>query len=206
MRAREAGLEAEAAWALTGGDFTHARVIIGIVTGFSMARLLTGIAGLIQRHPHGTGAGLQLAWAAYLLLSVTHFWWFEFGVAPGGHWGFGLYLFTIVYAALFFFTCVILFPDPADAPEGFDAYFRTHGPLFYGLVVVLLATDAAFAAMKGAAHLRLLGPGYLLKVGLTAALALADAWVRPPRLHVAIAAAAIVMQIWWILRTLALGL
>ena len=158
----------ETAYALD--QFTHARVIIGIVTGLSMARILTGIGRMIQRPARGRGRGLQLAWALFLLLWVTHFWWFEFGISPGS-WTFGLYLFTIAYVSLFFFTCVILFPEAQDDPDGFAEYFPAHQAWFYSLLVVLFAADAAFSALKGADHLRELGVAFARKAGRA----------RPPR-------------------------
>lgn len=192
--------------AYTFDQFTHARVIIGIVTGLSMARILTGIARMIQRPARGQGRGLQLAWALFLLLWVTHFWWFEFGISPAGQWTFGLYLFTIAYVALFFFTCVILFPEAQDDPNGFAEYFPAHQAWFYGLLVVLFVADTAFAALKGADHLRLLGPAFAAKQGLLVLLALAAVYMRDPRFHVGFAAAAIALQAWWILRSFGLAL
>lgn len=184
----------------TFDQFTHARVIIGIVTGFSMARILTGLARMIQRPARDSGRWLQLGWAMFLLLWVTHFWWFEFGISPAGRWTFGLYLFTIAYVALFFFTCVILFPDPQDDPDGFAQYFPAHQTWFYGLLVLLFAADAAFAALKGSAHLQLLGSAFVAKQLLLVLLALAALFLRDPRFHIGFAAVAIVLQVWWILR------
>jgi hypothetical protein len=183
--------------------FDHARVIVGIVTGFSMARLLAGLARLIEPRARGAGAGVQLAWTAFFLLWVTHFWWFEFGPGPEGGWSFGLYLFAIAYAALFFFACAVLFPDAADRPHGFAAYFRSHRGWFYGLLAALFLADGAFAALKGPVHLAALGAPYLAKQGLFVAAALAAIPPRPARFDVALALAAGALQLWWIVRTFA---
>jgi hypothetical protein len=182
-------------------SFTHARVVIGIVTGLSMARILTGVGRLLQRPQSGDRRALQLAWAAWLALAVTHFWWFEIGPAPGGGWGFGLYLYTILYASLFFFTCVMLFPDPDIGAEGFARYFPAHRAWFYGLLAGLAATDAGFHFLKGPAFVASLGPGYWVKQALLAGLALVAALRGGWRFQAGFAGIAIATQIWWIART-----
>jgi hypothetical protein len=175
-------------------------VIIGIVTGLSMARLLTGIARFVQRPEPGELFGIHLGWALYLLLSVAHFWWFEFGTSPGVLWDFDLYIFTIFYTSLLFFTCVILFPDPGDAPQGFAEYFRLRRPWYYGLLAALFVADAVFSAMKaGVPPAGLPGP-YLAKQGLLLALALVAIFARDRRFHLGFAILGIAVQSWWTLR------
>jgi hypothetical protein len=186
-------------------QFAHARVIIGIVTGFSMARLLTGIARLVQRPARDEIYSVHLGWAIFLLLAVTHFWWFEYGVSQAGRWSFGLYMFTILYAALFFFTCVILLPDRADLRTGYAHYFHAQQVWFYGLMATLFVADVVFTALKGTEHLRSLGPAYPVKQGVLLLLALAAPFVRAPRFHGAFAAGAILSQVWWILRMFGLS-
>lgn len=186
-------------------QFLHARVIIGIVTGLSMARLLVGLAGMIQRPEQDGARGLRLAWTAYLGLAVTQFWWFEVGLPPDGRWDYGLYLFTICYAALFFFTCVVLFPDRADMEGGFARYFAAHRHWFFGLVAALALSDVAFSTLKGQAFLAALGSAYLAKQAAIVLLALALALRQGGESSAALAGVAIAAQIWWILRTFALA-
>jgi hypothetical protein len=186
-------------------QFLHARVIIGIVTGLSMARLLIGLAGLIQRPERDGLRGFRLAWAAYLGLAVTQFWWFEVGLPPDGRWDYGLYIFTICYAALFFFTCVVLFPDRADAEDGFAAYFAARRVWFFGLIAALAAGDVAFSALKGPAFVAGLGPAYFARQAAMVGLALLAAARPGGRLPAIFAGLAIAGQVWWILRTFGLA-
>jgi len=181
-------------------EFTHARVIIGIVTGLSMTRLLTGVARIIQRPAGQTMLGVHLGWALFLLLQVTHFWWFEFGAAPAARWDYALYMFTIFYAALFFFTCVTLFPDPGGEWTSFAGYFEARRAWFYFLLVSLIATDVAFASIKADAAAMELGRPYLMRQGGLAALALAAALAGRPGFDLAVAATAVLLQVWWLLR------
>ena len=43
----------------------------------------------------------------FLLLSVIHFWWFEFGLSRIETWTFPFYFFVLSYAALFVFICAM---------------------------------------------------------------------------------------------------
>ena len=53
--------------------FGHVRVVIGMVVSLGVARLLTGVAGLVQ-HPGKVKAyPVHLAWAGFLLLFLLHF-------------------------------------------------------------------------------------------------------------------------------------
>jgi hypothetical protein len=61
-------------------QFIHVRIIIGIVTGLTVTRLLTGLARFVQ-HPVRDRIYLaHLAWSFFPLLAIVHFWWFEFGL------------------------------------------------------------------------------------------------------------------------------
>ena len=110
-------------------EFFHVRVIIGIVTGLSMTRLLTGLARFVQHPSRGQIYPVHLGWAFFLLLAVMHFWWFEFGLGHLGLWSIGPYFFVISYAALYFFTCSLLFPDRMDEYAGFADYFHARQAL-----------------------------------------------------------------------------
>ena len=105
--------------------FFHVRVMVGIVTGLSVTRLLTGLARFVQ-HPGREPIYLvHLGWALYLILAVILFWWFEFGLVRVPAWNFPTYFFVICYAALSFFTSAILFPDRMDDYAGFADYFHS---------------------------------------------------------------------------------
>src|SRR5262245_30492107 len=103
--------------------FFHVRILVGIITGLSMSRLLTGLARPVQ-HPEWKTVGfVHTAWAVYLLLTIVHFWWFELGLSKVDRWTFGLYLFVIAYGVLLFLICTILFPDRLDQYSNSEQYF-----------------------------------------------------------------------------------
>jgi hypothetical protein len=179
-------------------QFFHVRVIVGVVTGLSVTRLLGGLARFVQHPTTERVYPVHLGWTVFLLLAVLHFWWFEFGLSRFEGWSFPAYAFVIVYAALFFFTCVVLYPDHLDEYDGFADYFHARQDWFYGLLATLFLVDLADSALKGAAHLEALGPLYPLRQLVLAGLALAAMRVGDRRFHVAFVVLALVAQVIWI--------
>ena len=177
-------------------EFFHVRVVIGMVVGLALARLLNGLARFVQ-HPGGARPyPTHLLWTAFMLLAVVHFWWFEFGLSRVGAWSFRLYLLVIGYAALHFFTVVVLYPDRIDDYAGWAGYFHARQGWFFGLLAALLLVDLADSALKGPAHFADLGRFYPVRQLVLAAACVAAARIRDRRFHLAFAAVAVVLELW----------
>lgn len=177
-------------------EFFHVRVVLGMVVGLAIARLLNGLARFVQ-HPGGPRPyAVHLIWTAFMLLALVHFWWFELGLGHRTGWSFGVYLFVIGYAALYFFTCTVLYPDRIDDYRGYADYFHGRQAWFYGLLAAILLADIADTALKGPDHFRALGAFYPVRqVGL-AAVCVAAACIRSPRFHLGFAIVALALEIW----------
>lgn len=180
--------------------FFHVRVIIGLVVGLCITRLLSGLARFVQHPSREQIYPIHLGWVVFLLLAVMHFWWFEFGLGRVEVWSFGLYLFVVGYAALFFFTSTLLFPDRMDDYRGFREYFHSRQRWFYGLLAAIYLADILDSALKGADHLHALGPTYPARQLALAAIALVAMHVRAPRFHAGFLLVALAIEVWWILR------
>ena len=177
-------------------EFFHVRVVIGMVVGLALARLLNGLARFVQ-HPGGARPyPTHLLWTAFMLLAVVHFWWFEFGLSRVAGWSFGIYLLVIGYAALHFFTVVVLYPDRIDDYDGWAGYFHARQGWFFGLLAALLLVDLADSALKGPGHFADLGRFYPLRQLVLAAACVAAACVRDRRFHLGFAAVAVVLELW----------
>lgn len=181
-------------------QFFHVRVIIGIVTGLSLTRLLTGLARFVQHPNRERIYFIHIGWAFYLLLAVIHFWWFEFSLSRIPGWTFPVYFFVIFYAALFFFLCAILFPDSLNEYASFEDYFHSRQKWFYGLLALLFVVDIVDTSLKGVERLQAYGTEYLARQGLLIVLAVAAMFVRDWRYHGAFVAVGLIAQATWILR------
>lgn len=179
-------------------QFVHVRVVIGVVAGLTIARLLTGLARFVQHPRRQEIYFVHIGWCLYLLLSVMFFWWFEYHLVEIERWTFELYIFLVSYAALFFFTAALLFPDRMDEYDGFSDYFHARQHWFYGLLAVIFIGDVVDTALKGSEHLAMLGPLYIPRQVILAALALAATWIRSPRFHLGFVIVALLAQTLWI--------
>lgn len=181
-------------------QFFHIRMIVGIVVGLSVARLLTGLAQFVQHPLRERVYPVHLGWVIFLLLGITHFWWYEFGLSRLEQWSFEVYFFIFFYAALFFFICTLVFPDRKEEYSGFKEYFHSRQKWFYGLLAVLFLVDIVDTLIKGMEHFRSAGVDYPYRQVALAMLAVIAMFVHDKRYHIAFVVIALVAQFWWIAR------
>ncbi len=180
--------------------FTHVRMIIGIILGLCVSRLLTGAARFIQ-HPGKQKIYLvHLAWVGFLLLSVVHFWWLEFGLRSVPVWTFEKYLFVIFYAGLYFMLCTLLFPDSIEEYSGYQDYFISRRTWFFSLLAVLYLTDIGDTLLKGWSHYELYGLEYPIQAGVFIILSIIAAITPNLKFHTFFAIAALIYQLTFTLR------
>ncbi|WP_339489109.1 hypothetical protein [Pseudomonas sp. EL_65y_Pfl2_R95] len=178
--------------------FVHVRIVVGVVTGLSVTRLLSGLSRFVQ-HPELNQIYLpHLVWTAFLILFVIHFWWFEFALFRVEHWEFEEYFFVLGYAALIFFTSALLFPDHMGEYLGFADYFHSRQRWFYALLGTIFIMDVLDSMMKGMEHFRALGVIYPFRqIGLCG-LCIVAACVKHRMFHLCFAIVALIAEVWWI--------
>lgn len=179
-------------------QFAHLRVLVGVVTGLSLTRILSGIARYVQHPGEEKPDLLHLAWSVFLLVGVLHYWWFEFALRTVERWSFFAYLFVLGYAALFYFACVILYPDRLGEFGSLAEYFRSRQRWFYGLLMLVIVADVGDSALKGPQRLHHLGSLYFLRQAVMLLLLVSAIGLSGRRARLAIAGAALTMEIGWI--------
>lgn len=176
-------------------QFLHVRIIVGMVIGLSITRLLAGLSRFVQSSRRERVYLPHIAWAIFMLLSVLDFWWFQYALVYRERWTFAVYVFVIVYAATFFFTCTVLFPDRMEPEGDYAAYFHQSRAWLFGLLAALAMIDLVDSALKGAQHFHALGPFYLLRQVALAGTAIAAIFVRNNRFHRVFVGAALVAEL-----------
>lgn len=180
--------------------FPHIRIVMGMVIGLGVARLLSGVARIVQHPKQYKLYPVHLAWVASVLLMLVHFWWWEFGLFQIDSWTFGKYLFIIGYAIVLFLLCALLFPDSMQDYRNYEDYFYERRAWFFGLVAVTYLLDVIDTLLKGEAHFARFGHEYLIRTPLFVVLCLVAAYVRDRRYHTAFVTFALIYQAWWIMR------
>jgi hypothetical protein len=145
--------------------YLHVRVLIGILLGLSVVRLVGGVARFVAHPGRQRSSLIHFGWVAWALLNVLTFWWWEFGLSRI-EWNFGIYFFVCLYASMFFFLSVLLFPDDLREYDGYQDYFLSRRVWFFGFVALTELLDVVDTWIKGSDYLRSLGPEYPIRIAL----------------------------------------
>ena len=180
--------------------FPHIRIVMGMVVGLGVARLLSGVARIVQHPKQYPLYPVHLAWVASVLLMLVHFWWWEFGLFQIENWTFGKYLFIIFYAVTLFLLCALLFPDSMQDYRGYEDFFYARRAWFFGLLATTYLLDVVDTLLKGEAHFARFGIEYFLRTPVFVALCIVAILVRDRRFHVVFVALTLIYQISFILR------
>lgn len=181
--------------------FAHVRTIVGMVLGLSLARLVNGLTRFVQ-HPGSIRIyPIHLGWVVFLLVTIVHFWWYEFHLRLVPQWTFPIYLFLIVYTMLYAALTALLFPDQINDYRDYEHYFEARKRWFYGVFALTFLIDIGDTLIKGEAYFAALGSEYLLHQGLFAAAAIAAMFVPGKRFQAAFLVVGMLYQTSWIIRT-----
>lgn len=180
--------------------FAHVRIIIGMILGLSVSRLLTGSARFVQHPGKQKIYPVHLAWVAFILLSVVHFWWFEFGLRNIPVWTFEKYLFVIFYSGLYFLLCTLLFPDSMEEYTGYRDYFLSRRKWFFGLLALSQVVDVIDTFIKGADRYKLYGLEYPVQTACFIIFSIIAMLWDNRRYHALFVSMALIYQITFMLR------
>jgi hypothetical protein len=180
--------------------FPHIRIVMGIVLGLAITRLLTGTAGFVQHPRRRRVYWVHLGWVLFMLVSLTHFWWWEFWLYAITDWTYEFYFFLIAYAVLLYFLCALLFPDDIEEYGGYEEYFISRRRWFFGILALTFLFDLVDTLLKGVAHFERYGIEYLVRTPAAVALCVAAMVIANRRFHAAFVAASLAYEASWILR------
>ncbi|MDX8529602.1 hypothetical protein RFM41_18840 [Mesorhizobium sp. VK25A] len=180
--------------------FVHVRIILGMVLGLSMTPLVTGLTRFVQHPKREQIYPIHIAWAVFMLLAITHFWWFEFGLSSLQGWTFEVYFFLILYTILFAVLSALLFPDRMDEYKGFEDYFQSRRQWFYGSLTLIFLFDFVDTLIKGVEHFRSLGMEYPVRQVVFALCSAVAVIIPSKRYQGAFVTIGLIYQVSWILR------
>jgi len=163
--------------------YLHVRVLFSMILGLGVARLLSGVARIVQHPREYKVYWVHLLWAVFLFLYLIHFWWREYRLQVVQQWTFPLYFFIAIYAVLLFLLCVLLFPEEMADYDGFKAYFYSRRRWIFSLMTILFVADFADTLIKGSAYLQSLGPIYYIRAALYILLSAVAIKIANERFH-----------------------
>ena len=186
--------------ATSAEGFAHVRVIVGMVLGLSLARLVNGLTRFVQHPGSQTIYPIHFGWVIFLLITIIHFWWYEFHLKLVPQWTFPVYAFLIVYAMLYAALTALLFPDQMTEYRGYEHYFEARKRWFYGVFATIFLFDIGDTLIKGPDYFASLGTEYILRQCLFAAGAIAAMFIPGRLFQAAFLIVGTLYQISWIIR------
>jgi hypothetical protein len=180
--------------------FTHLRILMGTVIGLGMGRLLIGFAGIIQHPGRARLSATHLIWAASILITLVHFWWWEFALFTVTSWTFGAFIFLIAYCTALFMLCVLLFPDDIKEYDGYEDFFMSRRAWFFGFFAATVIFDIFDSSLKGWDYLQSFDVEYAIAVPVSLALCVIAMITRNRRFHLIFAIMQVLYQLSWIIR------
>jgi hypothetical protein len=180
--------------------YQHIRVVISIIVGLCITTLLSGFARFVQHPKREKVSILHLGWAASLLLSIIHFWWWEFRLTLVPQWTFAIYFFVILYAILFYSLCTLLFPSDLKDYAGYEDYFLSRRRWFFGILAATYVADIIDTTLKGSAYLHSFGVEYPIRIAAGLTLCLIAVLTRNRRIQLSLLAVSLLYQISFIVR------
>jgi hypothetical protein len=186
--------------ASTAEVYLYIRTVMAMVISLSLARLLTGLAAIVQSPGKQRVYWIQLGWALSMFLFIIHFWWWEYRLHSLAVISFGVYLFLISFCCLFFFLCVLLFPASVEEYGGYEEYFISRRRWFFGLLAATYAVDLLDTVLKGHAYFQSLGLEYPLRNAVYIVLCIAASVTANRRFHAIFVVLGLIYQLTWIFR------
>ena len=182
-------------------EFQYLTVLVSIILGLGLTQLLTGVGRLVQARAHVRGYWPPLLWVALLFLIHVQSWWAMFELRDHRGWTFLEFLVVLLTPTTLYLMAALLIPDVPDALDGdrtldLRAHYYAQARWFFGAGVAVVASSLLRPVVFDG-HLPLdLDRGLQ---GVFAALALAAAWSRRPRVHELAAAAAAALYAAYVL-------
>ena len=139
-----------------------------IVFGLALTHILSGAFNLVHR---SQADATRLAYAAFLIVTITLNWWVAYAWRRHQVWTFDVFLLLVLWTISFYGNAITLFPPKETGEGGFETVRR---PFLASFLVMLLLDTAATATRTG-----LFSPWYyLLFVGHYALIAIAALLIR----------------------------
>jgi len=180
--------------------YLHVRVLIGVVLGLGLTRILSGLSRLIEHPKRNPIFATHLLWVAAILLSMIHFWWWEFALIQLGGWRFEIFVFLLGYAFLWYVLACLLFPTDLADHGTYEEYFLSRRGWFFGLLAATFVADFVDTAIKGWSYFRQLGPEYPVRLIAGIVLCLVAACSGNRRFQFLFALCYLLYDISWVLR------
>jgi hypothetical protein len=163
--------------------FGYLSVLTSLVIGLGIARLLSGVGGMMQARGRVRYSWTHGIWIANVFLFTLLNWWILFRWRIQDEWTFFLLLFVLATPTLTFLLTVLLFPASTGEDFDFGKHFADNRVWFFTLGALIAPLDAIDTALKGPEHLAAQGFIYPVTILLLTTLMIVGARTANRRYH-----------------------
>ena len=141
--------------------FEYIMVLVSIIIGLGITHILKNIALLIQ-HKDIKFYWIHTIWCINIFFMLVFFWWWQYNYVIIDEWTFGLYLFIIFFALIYFLLSALLFSNREI--KSYREHFYENKKWFFYLLALSIMTDYGDTALKGFEYFLDRGASYHLQV------------------------------------------
>ena len=126
--------------------FEYIMVLVSIIIGLGITHILKNIVFLIQ-HKDVQFYWVHTLWCIDIFFTLIFFWWWQYNYVIIDEWTFGLYIFIVFYALIYFLLSALLFSN-RDI-KSYKEHFYANRKWFFYLFALSIMVDYGDTALKG---------------------------------------------------------
>src|SRR5579863_206551 len=174
-------------------SFEYIAILLSIVISFAFAHLLNGIAHIIANGVKRFSV-LLAQWIAWCLFLCIDYWFTIWHARDTAVWTLGYVCLLLTQGALIYIVARLVVPAPTnDEPIDLASFFDHHRRKFMGAIATLAIVNEATNLTLQGFNTSLLG----LMVAAWVVLAVTAYIWAAPRVQYAVAAANVVLTVWY---------
>ena len=126
--------------------FEYIMVLVSIIVGLGITHIIKNIVFQLQQNDVRF-YWVHFLWCLNIFFVLIFFWWWQYNYVAIDEWTFGLYLFIVFFALLYFILASFLFSSKEI--KSYKDHFYGNRKWFFSLLALSIIVDYGDTALKG---------------------------------------------------------
>ncbi len=141
--------------------FEYIMVLVSIIVGLGITHILKSIVFIIQ-YKEIRFYWIHTLWCINIFFMLVFFWWWQYNYVVIDRWTFGLYVFIIFFALIYYLLAALLFSNRERV--SYKEHYYANRKWFFYLLALSIIIDYGDTALKGFEYLLDKGSFYHFQV------------------------------------------